>query len=199
VAALTLWAGILSALTTTLIAAPQAVRAFRVGTAGVSTVTFQLFCGLALMWMVYGEYENYLPITLSNGFQFITCAAVLYACRKGGRTWSEVTRVAIATTTLAAVAAVLLGIPAMIWMSITVSVGLRMPQLRAAATEPRVDGISLGTWWLAVATNICAFVYGIGNHDPRLITACVLNGSASYAIILVVQLRRRRRVVLQAA
>lgn len=198
-ATLTLWAGILSALTTTLIAAPQAVRAFRVGTAGVSPVTFQLFCGLALMWMVYGEYENYLPIALSNGFQFVTCAAVLYACRKSGRTWPEVTRVAIATTALAAVAAVLLGIPTMIWMSITVSVGLRMPQLRAAATELRVDGISLGTWWMAVATNACAFVYGIGNHDPRLITACVLNGSASYAIIIVVQLRRRRRLVLQAA
>jgi len=170
-----------------------------VGTSGVSAVTFQLFCGLALMWMVYGIYENYVPIALSNGVQFVACSAVLYACRRAGAEWRSLTGIAVVTTALAAIAALLLGIPAMAWLSIVVSVGLRMPQLRAAATEPRVDGISLATWWMAVATNICAFVYGIGNHDPRLITACVLNGSASYAIIVVVQLRRRRRTALQAA
>jgi uncharacterized protein with PQ loop repeat len=199
VSAITLWAGYLSAVSTTLIAAPQAVRAFRVGTAGVSAVTFQLFSGIALMWMVYGTYENYVPITLSNGVQFVACVAVLIACRRNGSGWLQVAGVAVATTALAAIAALLLGIPAMIWGSIAFSFGLRMPQLYSAATKPSVDGISRATWWMAVATNICAFVYGVGNHDPRLMTACLFNGTASYAIILVVQLRRRRRPAPQAA
>jgi uncharacterized protein with PQ loop repeat len=199
VAALTFWAGILSALSTTMIAAPQAFRAFRTGTAGVSAITFQLFAGIALMWMVYGVYENYVPITLSNGVQLVACAAVLYACRRGGAPWLQITGVMAGTTAVAAVAALLWGIPAMIWGSIAVSFGLRMPQLYSGATKPSVDGISLATWWMAVATNVCAFIYGVGNHDPRLMTACILNGISSYAIIVVVQLRRRRQQVLQAA
>jgi uncharacterized protein with PQ loop repeat len=189
--ALTLWAGYAAAVTTTLISVPQAWRAFRVGTAGVSAVTFQLFSGIALMWMAYGIYENYVPITLSNGVQFLACLAVLTACRRGGAGWAHLVPVALSTAVLAAVAALVFGIPAMIWMSIAVSVGLRMPQLISALTEREVVGISLGTWWMAVATNIFSFAYGLGNHDPRLMTACILNGTSSYAIILAVQIRRR--------
>ena len=183
--------GYLAAVTTAFIAIPQAVRAVKVGTHGVSALTFQLFLGLGFMWLAYGMSQHYLPAIPSNACQIVACTVTLVMCRRHGAKLLSVSSVAVLMVILTFASLALVGPIVMAWIAVAFGFLLRVPQIIGAARSHNVDGISLFTWWMATICNIFWFLYGLGHHDPRFIVTAALNGVSSYGIIRVVIWKRR--------
>ena len=188
--------GFAGALTTAWIVLPQAVRAVRVGTDGISPATFQLLVAVSVMWLVYGVSEHYLPAWPGNSCQLVTSTIVLIQCRRHGHSWNDVMSIAVALVVITGVVFVAAGGVWIGWCAVLVSLGLRVPQIRAAMISEKLSGISVSTWWVSVASNLLWLIYGIAHTDPRLIVATTVNILGSVAIIAVVARRRASRLLL---
>ena len=191
--------GFAGAVTTSLIAAPQAVRAVRVGTAGVSAATFQLFLGLALMWMIYAVSQQYWTMFAGNAINFVACMVTLVACRRNGASLRSVT--AICGVMLAVTLGTLAGggVLLMTWSAVGIGVLVRIPQIKAVIQSHAIHGVSIFTWWMAVSTNACFLIYGIANRDIRLEVSTVVNGTLSAVIVCIVARRRTQEGLVVSA
>ena len=183
--------GYISAVLTAGIAVPQAVRSLRVGTAGVSPLTFQLFWALAFMWSVYAVSQQLWAIVPGNVFQVTACTIILVQCFRHGAKFLDVMGIGAVLVGASALLAQLWSPVAMIWLAIAVGVIVRVPQITRARTSASIDGISLATWWMAALCNLGWLIYAIGHNDPRIMASSILNGSASAVIIAVVMHRKR--------
>jgi len=182
--------GLAGAVLGAAIAVPQAWRAVRTGTAGISAATFQLLFSLGLTWMLYGFAEDLHLLALSDGILAIATLVVLGAMVRDGLDAWRCARAVIAATALAfvvaAIDAVVLG-----WLAAVLSLVLRYPQIRLVRSAASIEGVSLSTWNIAAATNACWCAYGVLHRDPRLAVATLLNLVVTVVLVRSVVVRRR--------
>jgi MtN3 and saliva related transmembrane protein len=69
--------GTLAAILTTVAFAPQAIRAWRMGTEGLSWMMLALFGSGVGLWFVYGILRASGPIMLANGLTGLQVAFIL--------------------------------------------------------------------------------------------------------------------------
>lgn len=176
------------------IAAPQAVRALRSKTTGVSSSTYQLLFALGLTWMFYGFVQGLWLLSLSDGILAITTLIVLWALHRDGISlWSNV-RIALSMVAVMGAVAFInaewLG-----WMAGVLSIILRYPQMRLVKSAASISGVSLSTWNIAAATNLCWCIYGLLYDDSRLAIATFVNVLITATLVRTVIRRRRDEVV----
>ena len=184
--------GFIAAAVGAWISLPQAIRAVRHGTAGVSPATFQLLGAVGAMWLIYGVARDYVPAIPSNFIQLGACCVVLVQClRQKNLRLLDAFGTGGASVLLGIVVLMSAGTSWFGWYVVVITIGLRLPQLRAAAASPDVSGISTATWTAAVCSNALWCVYGIAHHDVVLVTCTALAVATSLAILLIVGYRRR--------
>jgi uncharacterized protein with PQ loop repeat len=182
--------GYLAALAGGLIVIPQAIKAIRIGTAGVSPTTFQILGAIAVMWLLYGVSQGYAPAIPSNLFQILGCSIVLVQCRRNGNHLFAVSFVGVLLALVAILVYTLLGSIWLGWFAVLAALPLRIPQIKAAWSSERVTGISVPTWWVSITCNALWLIYGIAHRDARLVAATVSAVTTSYLIIHTLWTRR---------
>jgi uncharacterized protein with PQ loop repeat len=187
------WVGYVGAAISAASMLPQARRVHRFGVTGVSAATYQIALASGLMWIGYGILFNMPPQLPGNAIGCICSVFLLWKCWQAGQSLLSVSAISAAAIAACAIALVA-GNPAFLgWFGGVISCSMRVPQIRAAAFSPRVDGVSALSWTAGIACNLCWFVYAIGHSDPPLIIATSVNMFASYCIVQIVALRRRNR------
>jgi uncharacterized protein with PQ loop repeat len=183
--------GLVGAVLSAAIALPQAVRAVRVGTAGVSPGTFQTTVGLGLVWTVYGLALELWLFALGNFILGASALVVLWAVRRDtGARWSL-----LQVVVLVGAVGGLVGVIEITWLgwyAALLSVLLRIPQMRLIRGAGSIDGVSVHTWVVSLAANLTWLLYGLIENDVRLIGGCSVNAVLSTSLILGVEARRRR-------
>lgn len=190
--------GVAAVVLSAVFFAPQAVRAVRHGTPGVSTATFQMVVVLSAVWLIYGIVEDLPALVVGNVPPFLAALVVLGACRRDGARLVDVTRVAAVCTAGAVLVGVAFGIEHIGWVSAALGVSMRVPQLRAVRRATSIAGVSATTWALGIASNVCWFVYGAAHGDIRVPVACVIQIALATSLLRAIA-RRRATTVTPAA
>lgn len=183
--------GIAGAVMSATIAAPQAVRAVRRGTAGVSSDTYQLVVGLGVVWTVYGVFQQLWLFAVGNGVLGFSALVVLWALRRDGASVWSVTLLALVVFSVG-LGIGLLEVTWLGWYAATLSVMLRIPQMRMVRFAKSIQGVSVHTWVISLVANLIWLAFGLLESDSRLIGGCAVNTLLSISLIIAVEARRRR-------
>ena len=145
--------GVLGGVGSAFASLPQAARSWRQPTYGVSGVTYQLASVGNSFWFVYGITQGLGLVAASNLLGATLSASVLYCMRRDGRRYREIVPV-IAVGLLIGAVLVAAGLSEWLgWYGGAISVGMRIPQVLAAARRPDISGISIHTWITAGTAN----------------------------------------------
>lgn len=170
---------------------PQATRAWRIGTHGVSPTTYQLIVAVGFAWVVYGATQGLWEVMIADATFGLSAVVVLAACRRHGARVRDLVPVALGSVALAAALGLTMGAAAIGWFAVTVAGVIRIPQIVDALRSNDVSGVSVSTWWLGVFGNVLWAAYGVLARDPRLYLGALVAGVMSLAIIVIVEYRRR--------
>jgi len=172
---------------------PQAIRAWKVSTHGVSPTTYQLIVAVGGTWVAYGVTQGLWEVIVADSLYGLSSIVVLACCRRDGARWRDLVPVAVVTTAVAAALGATIGAVAIGWFAVTVAGVIRIPQIIDAVRSPDVAGVSVGTWWFGVLGNLFWFGYGILAEDARLYAGAAVAAVLSFLIIAIVEVRRRGR------
>jgi uncharacterized protein with PQ loop repeat len=128
----------------------------------------------------------------------VSAVVVLWALRRDGSSAWAVIRLALLVCALG----VAVGFVEVLWLgwyAATLSVLLRIPQMRLVHTSLSIQGVSVHTWLLSLAANGVWLLFGMLESDERLVGACSVNGVLSLSLIAAVEVRRRREAKLAPA
>jgi uncharacterized protein with PQ loop repeat len=189
--ALSLISGTVAASLSATIALPQAIRAVRISTAGVSPATFQLACAVGIAWAAYGFTQELWLVFVGNVVLSMCSAVVLGAMRRDGAALWDVSRLLLPVAGLCLLVA-LLESTWLAWLAGSISVALRIPQMRMIRSADSIQGISVHTWIISAASMIAWIIYAALNDDYRLIVTNIINIALTASMILGVQARRSR-------
>lgn len=171
---------------------PQAVRAWRVSTHGVSPTTYQLIVAVGFTWVAYGVSQGLWEVIIADSLFGLSAVLVLAACRRDGARWRDLAPTTALTLLVAAALGFGVGAVAIGWFAVAVAGVIRIPQIVDAVRASDVLGVSVGTWWLGVVGNLVWVAYGLVVGDPRLYVGAFVAGALSFVIIAIVEYRRRR-------
>lgn len=169
------------------LAAAQWLRARR-SPAGISVLSWAVFCALNLTWVVYalGVGNPYL-VANGAGAAALNVALLTRIDPHRGRTLGLVG----ATAALGAATGVVLGWPVVAVWAFALAVFLRWPQVAELLRAPDVEGVSLTSWVLAAVNNAVWVVVGILEGDAWFSAVSILLGVSSLTVVALI-LRRRR-------
>jgi len=184
--------GVLAAMLSAAFFFPQALRAVRHGTKGVSTTTFQMVVVIGTVWLLYGVVEH-LPALIFGNAPVLVCAVVVLACcvRDGSRV-RDVVPVALAGLAVAAIVWIVFGPSQIGWISAALGISMRVPQLRAVRASESIEGVSAITWWLGIANNAAWIIYAIPHGDYRIPIACVIQIALAASLLRAISRKRHR-------
>lgn len=159
---------------------PQTVRAYRSGTAGVSTLTWWTIAISISMWLVYGIRTDSTVITVANIASLLaTSAALLVIAHASVERWL-LPAVGIAMALAAVVlTAMYLPLSIVIGAAVCLPIASRIPQVRNSFNSFRSGertSVSRVTWILAATGQTGWLIYGLIHNDPALIIvniACI--------------------------
>lgn len=183
--------GVLGAILSSAMVLPQAVRAVRRGTAGVSPHTYQLFATVGLVWMAYGILRELWLFAIGNAVLGASAVVVLLALRRDGTRFVDLVNIVVPLGVFSAAIGYWSEL-ALGWLAGGIAISLRFPQLRAIRKTTDIYGVSVNTWVVALAANITWFIYAAVNEDFLLIVITTLNSATSLSLILAVMTHRAR-------
>lgn len=174
-----------------LVAAPQAIRVRRLGTFGVSRLTWMLMYASFCSWLGYGIREASPSQAITNGIAMALGAWLLMALLQGERwRWPF-----IAGTALVAPVVISL-VPSSLMMVILIGFSAtRWPQVfrsfrawRAGTPTPAVSAL---TWGLSLSSAALWLLYGLLDSRVLVMVTSALAMAASLLIIVFIRLAAR--------
>jgi uncharacterized protein with PQ loop repeat len=139
--------------------------------------------------MRHGEWVA----AVANGWSALTAVAILYRCYVERGATVATSALAIPLVVGGADAAVALTAPDRLgWVAAAVGMVQFLPQTVGLLVGRDSAGVSVWTWWLAVAASLLWGTYGVLHHDLAIVVPPILTGSL--ALVIVVKLTALRRI-----
>lgn len=157
---------------------PQTVRAYRLGTAGVSTLTWWTIAAAVSMWVVYGLRTDSVVLVVANvAALVVTVATLLVLAHAHSDRWvSPAFGIAVALSLLLVVA-MYVPLAVVVAGAVLLPIASRIPQLRASISSYRAaerTSVSRATWILAATGQTGWLIYGLMLGDMALIVVNVV-------------------------
>lgn len=175
------------------VAAPQAIRVRRLGTFGVSRLTWMLMYASFCSWLGYGIREASPSQAITNGVAMLLGAWLLMALLEGQRwRWPFILGIAM----VAPVVIVL--VPPSLMMVILIGFSAtRWPQVfrsfRAWREATPTPAVSVLTWILSLSSAALWLLYGVLDGRVIVMVTSTLAMAASILIILFTRLAARTK------
>lgn len=185
--------GYVGAMFGVIMVIPQIVRIVRhPALPGVSPVSWLLVCLGCLCWLTYGLRTSATP-QIPGNVLLIAGAGVVFLLLRTQK--SQRRRSFILLSSAGAVLAVAWLAPPHASGYIGFSFGLvsSWPQVydSVASWRNRVtSGVSIGTWLLRAASQLCWLVYGLGMHDRVVIVSAVVSLATAMTLLTLEYLAR---------
>ena len=170
--------GYASAALLMVMSVPQTVRAYRMGTAGVSALTWWTIAAAVSMWLVYGlRTESTVLIVANVASLTVTAATLLVLAHAGSGRWFLSAAGIVCALGLLLVVAMLVPLGVVIAGAVFLPIASRIPQLRASVASYRASertSVSRATWVLAATGQTGWLIYGVMLGDPALIVVNIV-------------------------
>jgi uncharacterized protein with PQ loop repeat len=172
------------------VAYAQFNRVRRRGVEGVSLATWTLFVLLAVFWATYGGVVHSWEVVLGSLLALPWQMLILWRLAPWSK-WPVVLRSFAAVMACCTLPALFAG-----WSGAVVGAGVagivtRTPQLVLLVRGGTVDGVSVGSWTLAVLVSALWVAYYAGAHLWAVLTVTAIAGSLSFVIAGLSTWRRR--------
>lgn len=178
------------------ISLPQIVRTMRVGTDGVSAMTWSLMAGVTGGWAIWGLVQGNEPLIVTNALACLGACILLVRLAAAGRRPTPLVLLAPVVLISLNVGRYYDVLP--VWLAgganVIAPVSIRMPQLRALRGGSIV-GVSTTTWLMSCASQISWIVSAVGN-DGWLLAANAANLVMNVTLIAAIRRRRVARPTL---
>ncbi len=179
--------GYISATLLMFMSIPQTIRAYRSGTAGVSTVTWWTIAVAISMWLVYGIRTDSTVIVIANVASLSATAAMLLVLTHASvDRWIAPALVIFSVLTLVVVAALFVPLLLVVAAAVCLPIVSRVPQLRQSVASYRTGSrtsLSRLTWILAATGQSGWLIYGLILGDPALIAVNVVCVAMAIALV----------------
>lgn len=194
------WLGYAGAVLMTSMSLPQIARIVRDrSAAGVSLLTWLVFCVSGTGWLAYGLILR-APAIIAGNVPFVSgsvCVVVLLLIRQ--RRWGLVPAVGTPVATVLVAVALLTHLPPMVSSGLGVLGGIltMLPQLLESVQRRRaglVSEVSLATLGLLLAGQSLWLAYGLARPDVPIIVTNVIAVTVTSALIAVEWRSPTRRV-----
>lgn len=194
------WLGYAGAVLMTSMSLPQIARIVRDrSAAGVSLLTWLVFCVSGTGWLAYGLILR-APAIIAGNVPFVSgsvCVVVLLLIRQ--RRWGLVPAVGTPVATVLVAVALLTHLPPMVSSGLGVLGGIltMLPQLLESVQRRRaglVSEVSLATLGLLLAGQSLWLAYGLARPDVPIIFTNVIAVTVTSALIAVEWRSPTRRV-----
>lgn len=174
-----------------LLPVPQAIRAYKVSTDGVSLATYLGLFTVAIIWIPHGIFHDVPLLSISNFIATFFIFTVLYSIARDKKNY----KIILYSILMAAVfltAFLIGGTVIRVMITTGLSVFLRLPQLQKSFMSKNIDGISVNTWIISGLCNAAWFCVGTINKDVGVIAPTAFNTISSFTIVGVTTFRRKR-------
>jgi len=170
--------GYVSAALLMFMSVPQTIRAYRMGTAGVSALTWWTIAAAVSMWLVYGLRTDSTVLVVANVASLIvTAATLLVLAHSRFARWLLPATGIVAVLGLLLVVAMYLPLGVVVAGAVLLPIASRVPQLRASVSSYRAGqrtSVSRATWILAATGQAGWLLYGVMLADAALIVVNVV-------------------------
>lgn len=182
---------LLGAIGSIFLAAPQARRAYKVSTKGISLSTYYGFFSVALVWIPHGIFHDVPMLSVSNAISSIFCFIVIYSIARDNKQPKYIF-IGIALASFFLVTYIFANLIIRVIITTGLSIFLRLPQLLKCFFSKDITGISVNTWLISGSCNAAWFIVGLLNKDLGMIIPTAFNVVSSFIIAANTTYRRRK-------
>ncbi len=170
---------------------PQAKRAYKVSTDGVSLATYLGLFSVAIIWVPHGFMNDIPLLAISNFLATFFIFTVIYSIARDKKNYKIVLG-SIAMALFFLFLYLVGGLVIKVMITTGLSVFLRIPQLHKCIFSQNIRGISINTWNISGVCNVAWLIVGIIKKDPGVIFPTIFNSISSFTISYVTYFRRQK-------